>query len=709
MTLLDLLKQQTKIPKPAARLLTWLCKPEYIEEIIGDLQEYQEELKDFTGWKRRLFFWFHVFNFLKPWSLKKLGGTQKLNQFGMLNNYVKITWRGLLRQKLYSAINIGGLAIGLTGAILIFLYVRLETSFDQFYPQSENLYRIYQQNKGNFYRDSDAAAVLPVGLAPALRTDFPEVEAATSINTVQVLLSKDEEHFYEPGLLADEHYFEVFQQPLILGDPATVLNAAGSIVLTESLSKRIFGDINPVGQELNYDNNFKMVVKGVMADVPENSSLQFSYITSMLTSRQYTNDLEEDRWNNYDYHVFARLLPDADLPPFQKRMAQLVFDNHPRPSEDMLTTEYIAQPISEFHLDSYPNFDIGKKGNAEYIRLFSIIAVLILLLACVNYMNLAISRSVKRAKEVGLRKVIGAVKGQLVFQFLTESVMMTSIALMLSLGLAYWLAPQLGVWLDSPIRLDFEVHPELVPGLILLVILIGAISGSYPAFFMSRMKPVSVLKGTVKGKGANLSVQRLLVLTQYFASTALVIGCLVLFSQFRFMQEKELGYDREHIVTVPILDRGVRDRFDELKNRWSMNADILQVSGASELPTDVTSGTMARKEGMAVEDRFLVYRARVDAEYLNLFGLDLIAGRGYSKDIQGDLQGTNRVINESAARAFGYEPAEAIGKTYIENKQNRKTIVGVVKDFHMHSMHMEIGPLLLVMRDEYFSYLSFKL
>ena len=192
MTLLDLLKQQTKIPKPAARLLTWLCKPEYIEEIIGDLHEYQEELKDSTGWKRRLFFWFHVFNFLKPWSLKKLGGTQKLNQFGMLNNYVKITWRGLLRQKLFSVINIGGLAIGLTGAILIFLYVRLETSFDQFYPQSENLYRIYQQNKGDFYRDSDAAAVLPVGLAPALRTDFPEVEAATSINTIKVLLSEGE-------------------------------------------------------------------------------------------------------------------------------------------------------------------------------------------------------------------------------------------------------------------------------------------------------------------------------------------------------------------------------------------------------------------------------------------------------------------------------------------------------------------------------------
>lgn len=703
------MKQLTNIPKSAARLLGLLCKAEYIEEIIGDLHEYQEELKGQSRWRRKLFFWFHVFNFLKPWALKKLGGTQKLNQYGMLNNYVKITWRGLLRQKLFSAINIGGLAIGLTSAILIFLYVRLESSFDNFYPQSENVYRIYQQNKGHFYRESDAAAVLPVGLAPALRSDFPEVEAATAIHAIKVLLSHDDEHFHEPGLRADQHYFEVFGLPLVMGNPATALSTAEGIVLTASFSKKIFGDENPMGKEILYHNDSKRIVTGIMADVPENSSLQFSYITSMLSSRQYTFDLTDDRWNNYDYHTFVRLLPGADMASFQQRMAQTVYENHPRPNEDMKTAQYIAQPMAEFHMDNYPNFDIGKKGNAQYVKLFSIVAALILLLACVNYMNLAISRSVKRAKEVGLRKVIGAAKGQLIFQFLTESIMMCSLALVISIGLAYWLAPKLGIWLDSPIRLDFQAYPELIPGLITLVLLIGIISGSYPALFMSSMKPVAVLKGFVKGKSANLSIQKLLVLGQYFASTGLVIGCLVLFSQFRFMQEKELGYEREHIVTVPILDGKVRDNIEQLKNKWATNTDILQVSGASELPTDVSSGTMARKEGMAVEDRFLVYRARVDQEYVDLFGLELLAGRNYSNSIQGDLEGTNRVINESAARAFGYEPEEAIGQTYIENKQNRKTIVGVVKDFHMHSMHMEIGPLLLVMRDEYFSYLSFRL
>ena len=626
----------------------------------------------------------------------------------MFHNYFKMTLRSLYRQKLYAAINIGGLMIGLTSAILIFVYVDLETSYDQFYGNSDQVYRIYQQNKGHFYRESDAAAVLPVGLAPALREDFPEVISATAVNTTQVLISLDNDHYYERGLMADAHYFEVFQYPLILGDPSTVLSTAEGIVLTESFSKKLFGDANPIGKELIYRKNLKRVVTGVVKDLPANASFQYAFILPMLSSPQYVGDLKDDRWNNYDYHTFVYLNEGADVASFQSRMVKLVLDNHPRPTEDMQTTEYIAQPLAEFHLDTYPNFDMGKKGNAEYVRLFSLIAILVVLLACVNYMNLAISRSVKRAKEVGLRKVIGAVRRQLIAQFITESVLLTSIALVLSLGLAYLLAPAFGLWLDSPISLDLATYPRLVPGLVVLVILVGVISGSYPALFMSAMKPVEVLKGTVGGKSAKLLVQRVLILAQYVTSITLIIGSLVIFSQFSYMQNKELGYEREHIVTFSVLDGDVRKSFDQLKAKWEQNPDILMVSGASELPTDVTSGTMARREGMAVEDRFLVYRARVDQDYLDVFGLELVAGRNYSKELQDDLQ-QNRVINESAARAFGYEPEEAIGKTYIENKANRKTIIGVVKDFHMHSMHMEIGPLLLVLRDDYFSHLSFKL
>lgn len=697
------MKQRIPIPpRLAERMLSWLCKAEYLEEIIGDLYEYHDEILEQPSWKRNLLYWFHVVNFLKPWALKSFSGSQKLNNYGMFKNYLKIGWRTLLRQKLYSSINIGGLAIGLTCFILIFLYVQHELSYDRSYNQSEDIYRIYKRNPGYEYMGTDKHALMTVGMAPILMEEFPEVAHATTLKDHVALLSFDDNHHHVEGLRADENFFGVFDLNLIRGNTETALNTAESLVLTESLAKKMFGDTDPIGQSVLFHNRVKLNVTGLIADPPSNSSLQYTFITSMLSSSQYKREMSGDRWNNFDYYTFLRLKPQTDAATFESKLARLVDTYH---QDYPFELYYHAQAMHDLYLETHVNSDLPVKGNPQYVRLFSFIAIVVLLLASFNYMNLAIARSIRRAKEVGLRKVIGAVKRQLIFQFITESVMISFMALLLALVCTWFTLPAFASWLERPITLDLFGNVWLVPGLMALTFLVGAFSGSYPALFMSALKPADVLKGKINKGLSGLRLQRILVIGQYATSIVLVIGSLVINSQFRYIQDKELGYNKEQVITVTMLDRQTLTKIDELKNKWAGNPNIVSFTTTSELPTNVTSGTIIRAKGAEKDQEIEIYRSRMDFGYLDVFGLELIAGRDFSPDIKSDLTKA-RIINESAAKALGWTPEEAIGKQITEITD--KTVIGVIKDFHMHSMHMEIAPLMLMMRDSWFQYMALK-
>ncbi len=692
-------------PKYALKFLRWFCKEEFLEEIEGNLIElFEKQAEESPRRARRVFIWQVLLHF-RPDFIKSLNFLHLFIHPDMLKHYFKITWRSLLKQKLYSFINIGGLAIGLACFILIFLYVYHERSYDQFYENSDQIYRVFQRMQGNEYKGTEFYGYTTVGLAPTLIKDFPEVISATTIRDQQALLSIEEDHFYENGLRVDSRFFEVFKHPLLLGNPKTALENAESIILTESLAKKMFGPRNPMGETLFFQNRKAFTVTGVMQDLPANSSLQFTFMTPMLSSSQYVRELKEDQWNNNDYYTFFTLAPQANSQNLQGKFPAFL-DKYMKKNEDFpFKISYLVQPLSELHFENKINFDIGSKGNARYTALLFLIAILILLLACVNYMNLAIARSIKRAGEVGLRKVIGAMRKQLIGQFLGESVLIAFLGLLLAFGIIYFLSPVFEYLLSKPINIDLFNNVLLIPGLLLLVIVVGILSGSYPAFLMSSLRPIQVLKGRTEGRFSDLKIQRFLLIGQYATAIILIISSLVIYLQFQFIQKKELGFNKEQIITIPVQDFKIREKYSELKNEWERNPNILSVTATSELPINVTSGTTLRQNNETLKEDLNIYRARVDEDYLDVFEIELIAGRDFSTEFKTDIQNA-RIINESAAKAFGWTPEEAVGKPLREISE--RTIIGVVKDFHMHSMHTEIAPLMLMMRNHYFEYMAVK-
>ncbi|MCB0632114.1 MAG: ABC transporter permease [Saprospiraceae bacterium] len=692
-------------PKRALRFLRWFCREDYLEEIEGNLIELFENAYETNNRKaNRLFYWNVLLHF-RPDYIRSFANNP-LNHLGMYKSYLKIAWRSMLKQKLYSSINIGGLAIGLTCFILIFLYVQHELSYDRFFANSDQIYRIFQKVPGGEYMGTDQYAVTSVGLAPRMIDDFPEVLHATTLYPGAGLLTHAKDNFYEEGLWADGQFFEVFQHQFIFGDPQTALSREGSMVLTESLAQKLFGRKNPIGEIVAYNNGNTYTVSAVIADLPGNASIKYNYINSIQSMRQYAEEMKGNRWNNNDYHTFFTLAEGGDVPALEGKLKQMLENTWPKYQEEEMTFYYRAQPLTDLHFEDMVNLDIGVKGNYRSLGIFSVIAVLVLLLACINYMSLAIARSIKRANEVGLRKVIGARRGQLIGQFLGESVLIAAMALVLALILTYFLLPVFAYLLDRPIDLDPVANIWLLPMLFLLVLTVGLLSGSYPAFLLSALRPAQILKGKIKEGISGLRVQRWLTVGQYAVSIALIIGSLVIYRQFQFIQNKELGYDKEQVITISIRDNKLREDIESVKEEIRRSPDIETVTTAMELPTNINSGAPIRAEHQADEDKFLIYRARVDYDYLKTFGIELIAGRDFSPDIQSDIEDA-RIINETAARQMGWTPEEAVGKIMVQ--RSGSTIIGVVKDFHMHSMHMAIAPMMLQMRNStYFDHIAVK-
>ncbi|MCB0632115.1 MAG: ABC transporter permease [Saprospiraceae bacterium] len=695
---------QQQPPKRALQFLRWFCRPDYLEEIEGDLFElFEQDCEQSLRRANRRFTW-QVLRHLRPDFIKSL---TVINHLGMYQHYFKIAWRSMLKQKLYSGINIGGLAIGLSCFILIMLYIRHELSYDEFFSDANRTYRLYQRQAGNVYLGSDYFALTPAGLAGALREEVPEVVHATTIVDRSALLAGETNNFYEEGLLGDASFFDVFPFTFLQGDPKTALAQPASIVLTRTLAGKIFGRQDPIGQTLTYQNDQPFTVTGVVEDPPTNISLNFSYVASVESDEQYQENIKKEKWDNNSFHTFLILTENADPEQLESKVTG-VFDRHKAkyelyPFEDA----YYLQSLSDLHLTNHINFDIGLKGNARYISLFTLIAVLVLILACVNYMNLAIARSIKRALEVGLRKVIGARRGQLIGQFIGESILISSLGLVVALGLTYFLAPLFSYLLERPIALDFSKEMYLLPGLLALVVVVGIISGSYPALFMSSLRPTQVLKGKIKGRFAGSKVQKGLIIGQYATSIALIICSMVIYRQFQFIQNKELGYDREHIVCMRIRDFSLPEQREQLKSAFSKNPQIVSTTFSMGLPTNIDSSTIINdEEGTTDEDDMAIYEARGDENFLDVFGIELVAGRNFSPDIQTDVD-EGYLINETAAAAMGWTPTEAIGKHFTH--MGTETIIGVVKDFHMHSMHMAIEPLMIHLQPSFFTYISVKI
>jgi putative ABC transport system permease protein len=615
----------------------------------------------------------------------------------MFKNYLIVAWRNLKKGKAYSVLNILGLAVGMAVFILIMLFVRYELSYDRYHENGRNIYRVVQEQPGNYYLGSNVFAVTPGPLAGAMVQDFPEVLEATRIDDwSDVLVRVGEKTFLEKKVhWSDPQTFEIFSFPFVRGDRASALKNPFSVLLSESAAARFFGDADPVGRTIimqAYEMDSEFEVAGVFRDIPVNSHFVMDIVAPFETMGKI-QEIDLTRWGSNSYYTYILLKDGADPRALQAKLVPFIakYEAERGWKHEGQHSRYFLQALTRIHLHSRANFDMGLIGDARFVLLFASIAVLVLVIACVNYMNLATARSLKRAREVGLRKVVGAGKAQLVRQFLGDSVALTSIALVLALGFVLAALPSFRAFVERDIAFNPFRDLALMPALVFLAAVVGVVAGSYPAFFVSAFRPVAALKGTGASRAKGRGFRNALIVFQFAASIALIVCTLGVRSQLKYIRNMDMGYDRDQILVL-VPRGGVRTGLEAFKTELRRNPAVLGVASSSCLPNNVTSSTSANWPGRPEDLEIPIYLIEADYDFADLYGLTLSQGRSFSRDFPSDARGAF-LINESARKALGWD--EPVGREFTHNQRSKVTgrIVGVLKDFHMHSLHLPIMPL----------------
>ena len=686
-------KRINKPPKIAQFLLTKLLN-EYSEvPLLGDLEEEYRSIVACSGKKHaRSWYWRQIIK-----SLPNIFNNTFYWSAAMFKNYVKIAFRNLQRHKMYSSLNIIGLAVGITCSLLITLWVLDELSYDKFHTHADRLYRVeFDQNySGQLYHVN----VSPHPMAPALVEEIPEVENATRVNPMEELLVKHaEKTFFEDSVMAvDPSFLEMFSYPLIQGDVRTALADPYSIILTEDRAKSYFGHGEAIGKTLNINNSLDFTVMGVMKNIPRTGYLQFDALVPYELLRTLGRDLEQ--WNNNTTLTFALLRKNTETASVAPKIHALVTKHDS--GEDQT---YSLRPLTQIHLYSYFGFG-GKRGNAQYVALFSAIAVFVLLIACINFMNLSTARSAKRAREVGMRKVVGAVKRQIITQFYGESCIFSFLSLILALVCVNLALPAFNALTGKDI--SFATLAGGYTSLAVLGILVatGFVAGSYPALFLSSFHPVRVLKGTLSSGSSSAIFRKILVVVQFSLSISLIIGTGIVYNQLNYMKGKTLGFETDHLLAIQM--RGsVKDSYGALKKELRKQSGIVAVSASSSKPSGIYSNAGgADWEGKDPEQDVSVHFTSVDYDFFEAADMEMVGGRSYSLDFPSDSESAY-VVNEELQRLMGVD--SAVGKQFTFGERTG-TIIGVVKNFHFLSLRKKIEPLVLLLRPEYSRHLLIRI
>jgi len=604
----------------------------------------------------------------------------------MIKNYLKIAFRNLKKHKAYSLINIAGLAIGMATCIMILLWVNDELRFDRFHDKGDHLYRIICSDMWSGERFWFAET--PAPLAPALKEEFPEIINSTRYNrTRNVLFKQGETKFVEETVgMADPSFLEMFTFPMIKGDPKSALDNSHSVILTESSVQKYFGDQDPLGQSLSWEGQTDFTVTGVIRDVPRQSHIQFS----MLIPFEYLEELDRSRdsWGRFSYYTYVELHPESAGISEERLTAH--YQSHFTELENIALKTF---PVAKIHLYGGKMGGIGADGNITNVYIFSAVALIVLLIACINFMNLTTARSSSRAKEVGMRKVVGAFRKDIVKQFFGESLLMAALALLLATALTYAFIPLFSTLTGKPLHLNFSGNPILYFGLAAIVLLTGLVSGSYPALLLSRFQPIWMFRGSaITASNTRSWFRRILVVFQFSLSIILIIGTTVVYLQLDFIRHKNLGFNKEHLVILNI-PRTLRNKFEVLKTELLKNPNIQSVSSASDKPFGGISATLW--EGKNKDKNVDLFWVAVTEDYLETMGMEMKAGRFFSSEFPSDTK--NFVINETAVMRLELE--EPLVGQQVEIFEETGTIVGILKDYHFQSLHSPIGAQCLVFRD----------
>ena len=609
----------------------------------------------------------------------------------MLKNYLKTAIRNLLRQRLFSGLNIAGLATGMACSILIFLWVQDELSYDRFHANAANIYRLTAR------LGSIDAAVVPIPIAMAVRTALPAVINATRLNNLQCPVTADHKKFDEHQIYyADSNFLQIFNFPLAAGDTNGLLKDPGKLAITESAAIKYFGSVaGAIGKPLHIDNDYRghdLVVTAVLKDVPANSHLHFNMLLP-ITHYEHTRN-SAGAWGNYDVYTYFQLDPHVSQDPAAVRTLEAQINAIMEKNDDTHTKVRLSlQGLTDIHLGVQFLLDTEGHGNRQYVRIFSLVAIVILLIACINFMNLSTALSGRRAKEVGLRKTVGALRRQLVAQFLSESLLLSLVSLLAGLGLVALLLPLFNQLAAKNITLDL-LNGRTIAGLLGTAIAVGLIAGSYPAFFLSSFNAVKVLKGVkVLHKGKSFFRNGLVVL-QFTISVILMVSTLVVYRQLQFIHHRDIGFNKENLLYITLPAVGdLRNNYRTMKTALQRDPGIPDHTIVSHLPTYLTTGTTSVTwPGKDPNQQVIFPQLWVDNNFTRTFGIRLLTGRYFSESFRGD--DSNYVVNETALRIMHMTAAGAVGRQITYNDQ-RGTIIGVVKDFNFKPVQQPIEPLIL--------------
>ena len=608
----------------------------------------------------------------------------------MIKNYLKIAFRNIIRHKAFAAINIAGLAIGMACSIFILLWVQNELSYDRFNKNANEIYRIAAR-AGDF-----KVAINPAPMVADLQAKMPvirnTVRLATSSNVFEVGERKFEEKrvFY-----ADSTFLQVFSYRLLKGDRASVLNRPDAVLITEDLAKKYFGHEDALGKILRKDNNKDVIVTGILANIPSNSHLQFDCILPMSSIAQTNDNIKNQVWDNFDFYAYVQLdktsgPSSANIAKFNKQMDD-IYKTHV--SEKTLKVNFWLQPLTAIHLHSNYQVDLPGHGNIQYVNIFFVVALFILSVACINFMNLASARSARRAKEVGLRKVVGAGRKQLIGQFLGESMLISFVSLVLATGIVWLLLPLFNDLAGKKLSIHL-LDSRIITILATIALATGLISGSYPALFLSGFQPVKVLKGNVKTMGGNLIFRNGLVVVQFVVSIMLLAGTAIVYRQLNFIKSMNLGFDKSNLLYLPMAGE-MWNKQQALKAELKQNPLTSNYAITSDLPVDLASGTVnVHWEGKDPKSQVVFPTLMVDEGFFNVFQMKILSGRVFSPEFKSDS--TNFIVNEKAVQVMGMKVSNAVGKS-LSLWDNKGTIIGVVKNFNYKPIQQPIEPMILAL------------
>jgi putative ABC transport system permease protein len=625
-----------------------------------------------------------------PASLKGVLSALSHTHIPMFRNYLIIGWRNLTGQKVFSLINIFGLATGLACTILIAMWVRDELSYDKFHAGYDRTYRII----ASLEVMPNRAAVSPAPLGPAIALEVPGVEEVVRTSSLDSdIFQRDEQVFRESRVLyADSNFFNVFSFEMLEGDPSTALDRPDAIMLTQAMAIKYFGTATDiVGKSFTKNRTEELIVTALLADPPGNTHLLFDFVQPMTNLARTNDDFIRNVWDNFNYYTYVKFSAEEDLSPgaiaaLEESLRGIYAKNEPE-----LKVRFHLQPMADIHLTPGNLGDVGGHGNRQNVYIFIVVAFFILGVASINFMNLATARAVRRAKEVGLRKVAGALRVHLVRQFLTESIVVSTISFFVAILIVVIALPYFNELSGKSLG-GLLLEPSLIAALLGVTLLTGLLAGSYPAFFLSRFMPAVVLKGALTSGSSGSIFRNIMVVIQFTVSIALIVGTSVVYQQLAYIRERNPGYDKENLLYVRM--RGdIWSKYDAFRNRLSEDTLTSVFAFTQDLPTDLTSATVSvHWQGKDPDAQPLIYNIAIDDRCIEVLGVKLLSGRNFYKDSRADTN--NLIVNETMLKMMGIGLDSAVGQP-IEMWGRAGEIIGVVKDFNFKPVQQAIEPMVL--------------